>query len=140
MKSVGQMMVHVAVGLVFHSNGKVLVAKRADDAHQGGLWEFPGGKVETHESVDIALARELREELDIHISAASPVMQIPHDYGDKKVLLDVWAVNAFSGTPIGREGQAIKWLSINELSSHQFPKANKTIVQWLEQQTDTANA
>ena len=128
------MIVHVAVGLVFHSSGKVLVAKRADDAHQGGLWEFPGGKVESHESVDVALARELHEELDIKVSAASPVMQISHDYSDKKVLLDIWKVDDYSGIPMGREGQAIQWLAIEELEDFQFPKANEAIVQWLEQQ------
>lgn len=124
-------MIHVAVGLIIDTSGKVLVAKRADDAHQGGLWEFPGGKVEASETVEQALARELKEELDISVQASSPVMQISHDYGDKSVLLDVWLVDHIAGEAIGKEGQAIKWLAIEQLGAYQFPAANGAIVNWL---------
>ena len=71
--------VHVAVGVVLDEGGRVLISRRADDSHQGGLWEFPGGKVEPGESLAMALARELREELGIEIGRTSPLLEIRHD-------------------------------------------------------------
>ena len=126
-------MIHVAVGLLLRSD-KVLIALRSKQSHQGGLWEFPGGKVEEGESVEAALSRELKEELGIDIHSASSVMQISHDYNDKKVLLDVWSVTDFSGEPCGAEGQPVKWVSQALLQDYKFPEANKPIVLWLEKQ------
>lgn len=70
--------VHVAVAVAV-VNEDILIARRPDDKHQGGLWEFPGGKVEANESVESALIRELDEEVALPISAEhiSPLMQIP---------------------------------------------------------------
>ena len=124
-------MIHVAVGLLLRSD-RVLIALRPKQSHQGGLWEFPGGKVEEGESVEAALSRELKEELGIDIHSASSVMQISHDYNDKKVLLDVWSVTDFSGEPCGAEGQPVKWVSQALLQDYKFPEANKPIVLWLE--------
>ncbi len=119
---------HVAVGLIVSPERKILIAKRADHLHQGGLWEFPGGKVEPEESVDIALARELKEELGITIVNAVEFIQVMHDYGDKQVLLDVWWVSEFLGEPCGLENQPIKWVDAAELENYDFPKANTEIV------------
>lgn len=119
--------VHVAVGAIV-KDGCVLLAKRAAHQHQGGLWEFPGGKVEAHEDVLAALARELQEELAISPIQASPLIQISHQYADKAVLLDVWQVNAFDGEPRGVEGQPIQWVPIEQLHTFEFPAANKPIV------------
>lgn len=118
---------HVAVGVV-SGGGRVLIARRHDHAHQGGLWEFPGGKVEPGETVEQALRRELHEELSIVVEAASPLIKIAHDYGDKQVLLDVWRVDAFLGEPRGVEGQAVLWASLDELAGLEFPAANRPIV------------
>lgn len=120
--------VHVAVGVVLNSEGRVLISKRHSDSHQGGLWEFPGGKVETGESVYAALQRELLEELDIHIGEAREMLQIQHDYADKQVLLDVWRVSAFTGIARGREGQPLRWIAAGELADYAFPAANGPIV------------
>lgn len=119
--------VHVAVGAIV-KDGRVLLAKRAAHQHQGGLWEFPGGKVETAESVQAALARELKEELDITPNKISPLIQISHQYADKAVLLDVWRVEEFSGEPRGVEGQPLEWVPISQLGEFEFPAANKPIV------------
>ena len=81
---------HVAAGVIRGADGHVLIAKRPLDKHQGGLWEFPGGKVEEGETAEAALARELAEELGIAVIAARPLIQVRHDYPDKQVLLDVW--------------------------------------------------
>ena len=126
-------MIHVAVGLVLDSD-RVFVAQRDQDAHQGGLWEFPGGKVDAGETVEAAVSRELNEELGIFVDYAEPVMQIKHDYTDRIVLLDVWQIARYRGEPSGCEGQPVKWLAINELLAEQFPAANQAIVDWLVRQ------
>ena len=104
--------VHVAAAVIRGTDGSILIARRADTQHQGGLWEFPGGKVEAGESVEAALARELKEELGITVEVARPLIKVQHDYPDKQVLLDVWEVSAFSGEPHGVEGQPLAWLSL----------------------------
>ena len=84
--------VHVAVGVILDAANRILITRRHDKAHQGGLWEFPGGKVEPEESVERALARELREELGIEAGDVASLVVVQHDYGDKSVLLDVHTV------------------------------------------------
>ncbi|MEO4045814.1 Nudix family hydrolase [Pseudomonas sp. CAU 1711] len=120
--------VHVAAAVIRGADGRVLIAKRAADRHQGGLWEFPGGKVEAGEQVRDALARELNEELGIRVEAARPLIQVHHDYPDKQVLLDVWEVGAFAGEPHGAEGQPLAWAGAQELLDYEFPAANQPIV------------
>lgn len=119
--------VHVAVGVILR-NSKVLLAKRANHQHQGGLWEFPGGKVELGETVEKALVRELKEELAITATHLEPLIKIRHDYGDKCVLLDVWTVLNFTGDPQGCEGQPLEWVAKKALSHYAFPAANAPIV------------
>ena len=118
----------VAVGVLIDDDGRVLVSRRAADAHQGGLWEFPGGKVEVDESVPDALSRELREELGIQIGASEPLMTIEHDYGDKKVQLDVHRIKSWQGEARGLEGQPLAWQLPVDLSQWSFPAANTLIL------------
>lgn len=120
--------VHVAVGVIVGKDGAILIAKRPDKTHQGGLWEFPGGKVEDSETLFDALKRELREELAIEITATEPLIKIRHDYGDKVVLLDVHKVTEFSGQPQGNEGQPIQWVAPSSLHEYNFPAANHPII------------
>lgn len=121
--------VHVAVGVIRNSQGEILIARRPSHVHQGGLWEFPGGKVEANESLQLALQRELHEELDIDIKQCRPLIRIPHCYPDKQVLLDVWLVEAFNGVPHGKENQPIEWRPASELWDLPFPAANRPIIQ-----------
>ncbi|MBA1276037.1 Nudix family hydrolase [Stutzerimonas azotifigens] len=120
--------VHVAAAVIRGAEGRVLIAKRPEAVHQGGLWEFPGGKVEFGETVRDALVRELREELAIEVSAARRLIQIRHDYPDKHVLLDVWEVTRFEGEPQGAEGQPLAWVAPDELPGYAFPAANQPII------------
>ncbi len=120
--------IHVAAAVIRGADQRILIARRPADKHQGGLWEFPGGKVESGEAVEAALARELEEELGICPTAARPLIQVRHDYPDKQVLLDVWEVSAFSGEPHGAEGQPLAWVSSAELADYAFPAANRPIV------------
>lgn len=121
-------LVKVAVGVIQNASGDVFIAQRAASAHQGGLWEFPGGKLEANETTPQALARELHEELAIQVNACEPLIQIKHDYLDKSVLLDVYRVTQFSGAPIGNEGQPVRWVAPSELDNYEFPAANKPII------------
>jgi len=124
--------IHVAVGVLNDASGRILIAKRSATAHQGDLWEFPGGKLEPGESVQQALARELHEELDIRCDGFAPVIKIQHDYGDQRVLLDVHRVLNFTGRAIGKEGQPLRWVPASELNQYQFPAANYPIVNALQ--------
>lgn len=123
--------VHVAVGVLLNGNSEVLIALRPAHSHQGGLWEFPGGKVEAGESVEQALNREFEEELGVSVQACTPLIQISHDYSDKSVILDVWRIEKFSGIPQGKEGQAIEWRALSKLRATDFPKANERIIRAL---------
>jgi 8-oxo-dGTP diphosphatase len=120
--------VQVAVGVIWDDRHRVLISKRHTGSHQGGLWEFPGGKLEAGEDVVAALRRELHEELGIVIGAVRPLLEICHDYADKRVQLDVWHVLNFRGVAQGREGQAMLWVPAAELPGYEFPAANGAIV------------
>ncbi|WP_432696300.1 Nudix family hydrolase [Marinobacterium sp. YM272] len=121
-------LIHVAAAVIVDEQQRILIARRPDDKHQGGLWEFPGGKVESGEPVQMALSRELDEELGIQVEQARPLIRISHHYPDKSVLLDVWKVTGFAGTAHGREGQPVQWVSAGELCNYTFPAANRPIV------------
>lgn len=125
--------VHVAVAVIFRGS-RVLIARRPDHVHQGGLLEFPGGKVEPGETVQAALVREIDEEtgLRVPLESLQPVIAIRHDYGDKRVLLDVWRTAAAEGEPESREGQPIDWMSVDALRDEDFPAANRPIIRALK--------
>lgn len=123
--------VHVAIGVVFNASGEILVALRPQHKLQGGLWEFPGGKVEPGETVQHALKRELWEEVGIEISAPQPLTQCWHRYQDHQVWLDVWQVHEFLGEAHGREGQQIAWVSLAELQCLPLLSGNHPILEAL---------
>lgn len=121
--------VHVAAAAIPSSSGQeVLLARRPSTVDQGGLWEFPGGKLAPYETGFEALKRELHEELGLTIERAQPLIRVHHEYPDKHILLDVWQVHAFSGEPYGREGQAVRWVPLDELFNYPFPAANLPIL------------
>ncbi|WAJ69649.1 8-oxo-dGTP diphosphatase MutT [Catenovulum adriaticum] len=123
--------VKVAVGVVVKA-GQILLARRNLQQHQGGKWEFPGGKIEAGESTPAALTRELKEECDISATQMQPLILIEHDYGDKKVSLDTYIVSEFTGQAKGLEGQTIQWTDFNRLAEFDFPDANVAILKALE--------
>ncbi|MEO0435793.1 MAG: 8-oxo-dGTP diphosphatase MutT [Pseudomonadota bacterium] len=124
--------VRVAVAIILNAQGQILLSKRHANVHQGGLWEFPGGKCEPRESFADALIREIDEELGLAVLASQPVMEIEHDYGDKLVLLGVRRVDQFTGEPCAREGQALQWVLREQLRGYEFPAANQSILEYLE--------
>ena len=119
--------IHVTAGIVLR-DGQVFLTKRAQTAHQGGKWEFPGGKVEQGESIEQALVRELDEEIGIKVTTATPFMTICHDYPEKKVILDFALVSRFEGEPSGCEGQQFDWFDIGAIAELDFPDANQAVV------------
>ena len=119
--------IKVAVGVIKRKN-LYFMTKRLEHVHQGGKWEFPGGKIETNETVQQALNRELKEEVNINVIESTPLIDITHDYGDKVVSLHVCVVERFESEPKALEGQEEGWFTYNELLSLDLPAANKEIL------------
>ena len=124
--------IKVAAAVILNENHECLLALRPAHKHQGGLWEFPGGKLEPGETAFQALARELQEELNLTVSSAEPLLITSHSYADKEVMLDVWVVRDFSGEPAGMEGQKLGWFSFDHLRALDFPAANLPIIDALK--------
>jgi len=122
--------IEVVAAVIRRPDGAVLLSLRHPDQHQGGLWEFPGGKRGRDEVPLTALARELEEELGLRLDPAQvrPLVQLTHHYPDKSVRLTVWEVFAWTGEPAGREGQEIAWVAPHKLASLAFPAANYRIL------------
>lgn len=123
--------IHVVAAVII-KNDRVLIARRPENVHQGGKWEFPGGKVEDNESVTDALVRELKEELGIKTTDFRPLIKIRHEYLEKKVLLDVWLVDGFQGEAAGKEGQPVAWVLLETLDQYEFPAANVPVLNALK--------
>jgi 8-oxo-dGTP diphosphatase len=120
--------IHVVAGVISNQQGNILLARRPDHLHQGGLWEFPGGKCEAGETAEPALVRELQEELGIAVQQARPLIRIYHTYPEKSIVLDVWQVERWHGQPWGREQQPLQWCHPNSLKENEFPVANYPII------------
>jgi 8-oxo-dGTP diphosphatase len=96
---------------------QILIAQRPPGAWQAGRWEFPGGKVEPGESDEVALRRELAEELGIVVVDAAPVGAFAHTYPDRSVEIALWVVREFAGEPSGLDGQALRWVPVDALAA-----------------------
>ena len=128
----------IVLGIVLR-DGRVLVARRPAGVHLGGLWEFPGGRLEAGESPRQALARELQEEVGIVVEAASHWMRFRHRYPERAVELDVWRVERFGGEPGGGSSGELRWVLPGELAGLEIPEANLTIAEALAAGIDAAH-
>jgi len=124
----GRKPLHVAAAVIKNIQGRILISLRDSSSHQGGLWEFPGGKVEAGETFEQALVRELKEELDITVTSATPLITINHQYPDLAVQLHVYRVDDFVGDAKSCEGQPLKWVAPDDLALFKFPAANQPII------------
>lgn len=106
----------------------MLLAQRPSGKHLAGLWEFPGGKREAGETSQAALRRELAEELGIEAGAAEPLIAVPWHYPEKSILLDVFEVRDWRGTTHGREGQALRWVRVDDMHALPMPPADKPVL------------
>ena len=118
-----------AVALI-DQDGRVLLAQRPTGKQMAGLWEFPGGKVESSETPETALIRELEEELGINTwkSCLAPLTFASHAYDDFHLLMPLFVCRKWEGIPIARENQALKWVKKQDLRSYKMPAADKPLV------------
>ena len=117
---------------VIYKNGRILIDKRKSNGLLGGLWEFPGGKVEKDESFTAAIRREIREELGITIRIRRPLATIQHSYSHFSVTLHAFECSHASGTPKCRTCADFKWVYPKQLKNYAFPTANKKIIAVLQ--------
>jgi 8-oxo-dGTP diphosphatase len=118
-----------AVALI-DTDGRILLAQRPEGKSMAGLWEFPGGKVEPGESPELALIRELQEELGIDTweSCLAPLTFASHAYESFHLLMPLFACRKWQGTPQSREGQALKWVHARDLRDYPMPPADIPLI------------
>jgi 8-oxo-dGTP diphosphatase len=127
-RQAGLKIVHVVAGILLRHD-RMLIAERPVGKPYNGFWEFPGGKIEKNETGAVALARELQEELGIHVITAEHLFDHSYTYPDKQVLLQIWLVREFSGEPTGQENQALKWVTMTEMHSMPLLEGNWPILE-----------
>jgi 8-oxo-dGTP diphosphatase len=120
--------VHVVAGVLSDDGGRVLLAQRPPGKDLAGLWEFPGGKREPGEAPHAALRRELHEELGVDIGAIEKLIAVPWSYPGKSIVLDVYRVLDYAGKPLGREGQAMRWVAADDLTTVAMPPADVPVM------------
>lgn len=120
--------VHVVAAALIDADGRVLLAQRPEGKHLAGYWEFPGGKVEPGETPVQALQREIFEEVGVRVAAAESLIRIPWRYAAKRILLDVYRVQAFEGIPHSCEGQSLKWVPAGALDPGEMPEADHPVI------------
>ncbi len=127
------------VALVLENHqGEILVAKRANHKHLGGMWEFPGGKVEQGESQLQALIRETKEEIDFDLPTATPLITTTHQYPEMILTLDVWYHKAPNPQVYANEGQPLKWVKRSELKNLGMPEADMPTIKAIENLTSSS--
>ncbi len=119
--------VEVSAALIFR-NGKLLITRRHPEAHQGGLWEFPGGKREAGETFEQCLFRELKEELGIEAKVGALFEEITHAYADKTVHLKFFRCELPEGEPQPLGCAAVCWIGSSELANYDFPAADARLL------------
>lgn len=122
----------VAVALI-DPDGRVLIAQRPEGKQLAGLWEFPGGKVEPGERPEIALIRELKEELGIDVTEAclAPFVFASHAYETFHLLMPLYLCRRWSGVVVKHEHAALAWVKPNRLGEYPMPPADEPLVAWL---------
>jgi len=123
--------IEVAAALVFR-DGKILITQRHQDAHLGGLWEFPGGKREPGETFAQCLVREIREELGVEISVDKLFESITHNYPEKTVRLEFFVCRLTGGEPQSLGCAAWKWVTRAQLTDYEFPAADARLLRKLQ--------
>lgn len=118
----------ISIAIVKNSQDLFLICLRPENVHQGGKWEFPGGKVEENETPEQAMCRELLEEVGVSALGYQLLESTFFDYGDKYLHLHFYLVTQFSGEAQAKEGQSMQWVNKEQLALYPFPDANKNII------------
>lgn len=128
-QAIEKLLLVVAVALI-DRDGRVLLAQRPKGKAMAGLWEFPGGKVETGETPEQALIRELKEELDIDTatSCLAPLSFASHSYEDFHLMMPLYACRVWKGFPKAQEGQTLKWVYPKDFEDYPMPPADIPLI------------
>ncbi|MGD1900182.1 MAG: A/G-specific adenine glycosylase [Phormidesmis sp.] len=126
----------IGVAVITDEQGKILIDRRKQEGLLGGLWEFPGGKIEPEETVEDCVSREIKEELDIEIEVGDRLITIEHAYTHFKVTLNVFNCKHLSGDPKPIECDEVKWVTLDEIDEYPFPKANSQIIAAMREQAE----
>lgn len=126
------MRLKISIAVVQNKQNEILVSLRRNELHQGGKWEFPGGKVDIDESSEQAMLRELSEEVGLVATEYKHFKYVEYNYPDKKLSLDFYHVTQFTGIANSTVNQAVKWVDIDELQGFDFPDANKEVIEALQ--------
>ncbi|SKB11914.1 Adenine glycosylase [Planktothrix sp. PCC 11201] len=118
----------IGVGVIWNHQKQILIDKRRAEGSLGGLWEFPGGKLELGETLEDCIKREIKEELAIEIEVEDHLMTIEHAYTNFKVTLNVYHCRYLGGEPQPLECDEIRWVTLDEIDQFPFPKANEKII------------
>lgn len=121
----------IGVAVIRNQQGQILIDRRLEKGLLGGLWEFPGGKIEPNETVEDCIQREIREELGIEIAVGEHLVTLDHAYTHFKVTLNVYECQHLSGEPQPLESQEVRWVTLAEIDEFPFPKANSKIIEVL---------
>jgi len=125
----------IGVAIIWNDQRQILIDRRPLGGLLGGLWEFPGGKVEPGETVEDCIKREIQEELGIGIEVDGHLITIDHVYTHLRVTLIVHHCRHVAGVPQPIQCDEIRWVTLDEIDSFPFPKANEKIINALRQQT-----
>lgn len=122
----------IGVAVIWNDQNQILIDRRKLEGLLGGLWEFPGGKVETGETIETCIEREIAEELGIEIEVGDRLIVVDHSYSHFRVTLNVHHCRHLNGDPQPIECDEIRWVRVNELDHYPFPKANIHIIEALK--------
>jgi A/G-specific adenine glycosylase len=118
----------IGVGVVYNASGEILIDQRLEEGLLGGMWEFPGGKQEQGETINICIARELQEELGIAVTVGDELITVDHAYSHKKLRFVVYLCTWESGEPQPLASQQVRWVRPDDLKNYAFPAANTKII------------
>ncbi|MDJ0737352.1 MAG: 8-oxo-dGTP diphosphatase MutT [Nostocaceae cyanobacterium] len=122
----------IGVAVIWNEIGEILIDRRLPQGVMGGLWEFPGGKIEDGETIQECIKREIHEELGIDIEVGNHLVTIDHTYTHLRVTLTVHHCRHLTGIPQPLECAEVRWVSVNELAKFTFPEANIQIIEALQ--------